>query len=425
MRTSPFRVALLGLACLPLLATWCGSATGAAPSAADSRAAVQALKDYLALPPDQRPGQESQPWRATPLTREDASAAQRLLWQDHAARLRRQRAAEMQARELTLGKLKMPFSVRIFGTKPAAGRALVLSLHGGGGAPPAVNDSQWENQKRLYQLDEGVYVAPRAPTDTWNLWHEGHIDAFFDRLIENFVVFEEVDPNRVYLLGYSAGGDGVYQLAPRMADRWAAAAMMAGHPNETSPLGLRNLPFAIHVGALDAGYNRNKVAAEWGVKLADLRRQDPDGYVHQVELHAGKGHWMDRQDAKAIPWMMQHRRNPLPERIVWKQDDVVRSRFYWLAVDPSLAGDRAEIVAIRRGQSITIERANVPRLTVLLNDELLDLDQPVTIAFAGQSRYAGRAVRSIATLAKTLSERGDPHGIFSSEVRLELAPPTP
>ena len=38
-----------------------------------------------------------------------------------------------------------------------------------------------------------------------------------DRLIENLVVFEGVDPNRVYLLGYSAGGDGVYQLAPRMA----------------------------------------------------------------------------------------------------------------------------------------------------------------------------------------------------------------
>ena len=51
----------------------------------------------------------------------------------------------------------------------------------------------------------------------------------------------DVDPNRVYIMGYSAGGDGVYQLAPRMADRWAAAAMMAGHPNDASPLGLRNI----------------------------------------------------------------------------------------------------------------------------------------------------------------------------------------
>ena len=70
------------------------------------------------------------------------------------------------------------------------------------------------------------------------------------------------NPDKVYLMGYSAGGDGVYQLAPRMADRFAAASMMAGHPGNASPLGLRNLPFAIFSGADDAAYNRNKVAAE-------------------------------------------------------------------------------------------------------------------------------------------------------------------
>ena len=51
--------------------------------------------------------------------------------------------------------------------------------------------------------------------------------------------------------------------------------MMAGHPNEASPLGLRNLPFAIHVGADDAAYNRNKVAREWGEKLDKLREGRP------------------------------------------------------------------------------------------------------------------------------------------------------
>jgi len=45
-----------------------------------------------------------------------------------------------------------------------------------------------------------------------------------------------------------------------MADSLAAASMMAGHPNDASPLGLRNIGFTIHVGALDNGFNRNKVA---------------------------------------------------------------------------------------------------------------------------------------------------------------------
>jgi predicted peptidase len=98
-----------------------------------------------------------------------------------------------------------------------------------------VNDRQYENQKRLYTLSEGIYLAPRAPTNTWNLWHEPHIDRLFTRLIEDLIVLEEVNPDRVYVLGYSAGGDGVYQIGPRMADSWAAAAMMAGIGASWSP----------------------------------------------------------------------------------------------------------------------------------------------------------------------------------------------
>jgi hypothetical protein len=302
---------------------------------------------------------------------------------------------------------------------------LYISMHGGGGAPKRVNDSQWENQKRLYELKEGVYCAPRAPTDTWNLWHEGHIDPLFDRLIENLIVFEDVDPDRVYLMGYSAGGDGVYQLAPRMADRLAAAAMMAGHPNETSPLGLRNLPFAIHMGARDGAYGRNKVAEDWGKKLDELQKADPTGYPHFTKLHEGKGHWMDRQDAEAIPWMAEYRRNGLPKKIVWKQDDVVGSRFYWLAVDPSKVPSRAEVIATRDGQTIAIEKSDVPALTIRLSDAMCNLDEPITVKSQDKTVFEGRVERTIATIAKTLAERGDPKGIFAAEMVVVVSKPQP
>jgi poly(3-hydroxybutyrate) depolymerase len=42
-----------------------------------------------------------------------------------------------------------------------------------------------------------------------------------------------VNPNKIFITGYSAGGDGVYHLASMVADWWAGAAMMAGHPNNT------------------------------------------------------------------------------------------------------------------------------------------------------------------------------------------------
>ncbi len=353
------------------------------------------------------------------LTQAQATALTAELWEAHAERIRAERADELKSRVLEIGSQRMPFWYTTYGEAPAAGHSLWISMHGGGGAPAAVNDQQWENQKHLYKLEEGIYLAPRAPTNTWNLWHQGHIDDFFDRLIEDMVVLEGIDPTRVYLLGYSAGGDGVYQLAPRMADRWGAAAMMAGHPNETAPDGLRNLPFTLHVGGDDGAYDRNKVAGRWRDLLAGLREADPGGYEHWVEIHAGKGHWMDREDGAALPWMASRSRNLRPARVVWVQDDVTHKRFYWLAVDEPSA--RSRLVVERKGQAIEILKVKgVDSLRLRLDDSMLDLEQNVTVSMGGEVLYVGRPARSQEVIAKTLAERGDPTGIFTAEIHVHL-----
>ena len=391
------------------------------PTAATPHSAVDQLKQYLAIPALDRPLLNEQPFARMPLSKADATQVTDILWQEHVAAIRADRAEEMENRELVLGDLRMPFDFTVFGEAPAGGRSLYISMHGGGGAPKRVNDRQWENQKRLYKPNEGIYLSPRAPTDTWNLWHQAHIDLFFDRLIENLIVLEDVNPDRVYLMGYSAGGDGVFQLAPRMADRLAAAAMMAGHPNETSPLGLRNLPFTLHMGELDSAYDRNKKAAEWQVKLKELQQADPQGYEHWVHIHKGKAHWMDREDAEAIPWMAARTRQPLPSRIVWKQDDVVRERFYWLAVDPMQINDRAEIVAERDGNEFSIATTSSERVSLLLNDELADLDKPIIVRVNGGEAQEVPALRTIATMARTLNQRGDRNQLFSAEIQLQIS----
>ncbi len=382
--------------------------------------ALQPLQAWCDADPATRGPLAEQPWATAPLTREQAQQAGQLLVAEHQGRLRAERAAEHEAKLLTLGDLQMPYDVRVFGDKPANGHSLYISMHGGGGAPKRVNDQQWENQKRLYTLEEGIYVAPRAPTDTWNLWHQGHIDELFARLIENMIVFEGIDPNRVYITGYSAGGDGVYQLAPRMADRLAAAAMMAGHPNETQPLGLRNLPFTLHMGEKDSAYNRNGIAQQWLEQLAELQRQDPSGYVHWVKIHAGKGHWMDRDDAEGVKWMAQYSRNLVPDRVVWLQDDVVHPRFYWLATGPQPPREREKVVAQRDGNRIEIISSDRSQLAVLFRDDWVDMDSPVEVVSGETTLFRGVVPRTITTLSATLSDRGDPTALFSGQVIIDL-----
>ena len=339
------------------------------------------------------------------LTKRGAEFFANQVWESRAEQIQNQRQDEMKDLVLTYEDKKMPYWFTTYGDAPFGEKSLWISMHGGGGAPPEVNTKQWENQKRLYTLEEGVYVAPRAPTDTWNLWHQAHIDPMFERLIENMIVFEGVNPNKVYITGYSAGGDGVFQLAPRMSDRLAGAGMMAGHPNETKPEGLRNLPFALHMGANDGAYDRNAIAIQWKQALEDLQLEDTEGYVHQAVIHEGKGHWMDRQEAMALPWLAKHERNPNPRTVVWVQDDVLHDQMYWLGVPTPKA--RTKIVASFDGQTITIHESDVETITVYLNDSMLDLDKPVLLNYKDGALGSFEVVRSQQVIAETLRDGKD------------------
>jgi len=193
------------------------------------------------------------------LSKLESQRLEKKLYTDFKDSLLLKRNSEMKARLIKINNREIKFDIKFFGKKSEQGWSLFFSLHGGGGEPKSENDRLWIRHKTLYELENGILFTPRSPTNTWNMWHQSHVDTFFNRIIQNMIAFHDVDPNKIYLMGRSAGGDGVYQLAPRMADRFAAAAMSAGHPNEASPLGLRNLPFTIHVGEHDNLYNRNKL----------------------------------------------------------------------------------------------------------------------------------------------------------------------
>ena len=148
------------------------------------------------------------------ISKEESELAARLINEYLTAKLKQDFQSEWENETLTLDGYQLKFKYKKFGVKPPEGWSLYISMHGGGGAPAEVNDQQWENQKKLYEPAEGIYMAPRAPTDSWDLWHQSHIDEFFARFIQLADAFEDINTNRVYITGYSAGGDGTYQLAP-------------------------------------------------------------------------------------------------------------------------------------------------------------------------------------------------------------------
>ena len=318
------------------------------------------------------------------------------------------------------GGLEMPLWWTVYGTKPEGGYPLYISLHGGGGAPASLNDQQWDNQKRLYAPKNAVYLAPRAPWNSWDLWfHEG-IDPLYEQVIRMAVAYLDVNPDKVYIMGYSAGGDGVWREGPRLADHWAAASMMAGHPGDVSLLNLRNTPFMIWCGGEDSAYDRNLRCAERGEEMDSLQKADPAGYVHKTTIVEGAGHWMNRVDTAAVSWMAAYTRNPAPNKIVWDQADVLRKFFYWLeAPSDQLARGRQARVETD-GNTVRITRCDYPSLTLWLNDSIVDLDKEVTVEYDGRTIFKGMLERSSALMKESLWERGDPGYIFPAKVTVTL-----
>lgn len=348
---------------------------------------------------------------------EDAAALLELQWREQMKQLYKE---ALENEVFKRGKLQMKFKAITYGEKPSDGRSLYISMHGGGATHKRVNDQQWDNQIRLYKPDEGVYVAPRAPWNDWNMWFKPGMDEFFEMLIQAAVATMDVNPDKVYLMGYSAGGDGAWRMAPRMADRWAAASMMAGHPGEASQVSLRNTPFMIWMGENDSAYDRNKLAVKHGAIMDSLQQADNEGYIHETHIIKGKGHWMDRVDAAAVPWMAQYKRNPYPTKVVWRQEEVTRPAFYWLSVPEEECRHKAMVVAEIDKNVINISESDYSRLIIYLNDEMVDLNKPVVVNYKGKKVFKGKLPRTIANMARTLAERGDLRYMFPAMAEVEL-----
>lgn len=396
---------------LILFALLCGGAKGHV---------TDDMNKWLGQSVEQRAAIETQTFGRKPLSVQEAVEVQHLLFdrfnQENGSRF----SDFWKSRRIQRDSLTMRFKFRVYGEKPADGRSLYISMHGGGGTTPEVNDGQWDNQILLYHPREGVYVAPRSLENVWDMWFRPYLDGFYDELIESAVAVYGVNPDKVYITGYSAGGDGTFRMAPRMADRWAAALMCAGHPGNTSPVGLRNLPFGMWIGLMDGAYERNLHGKEWCAALAALHQADPEGYVANTNMPM-TGHWMNQQDTLAFHWMGQFRRNAYPRRVVWKQDSTyLNTTMYWLSMPKESVKPGGLIVAEHYGNEFTIHECYAKELTIGLNDEMIDYRRPVVVRFRGREVFRGKVRRTAADIYAAWRQRKDVRYAFPTLLRLTL-----
>lgn len=380
------------------------------------------IVSWLSKPEKTRESIEYLKFNDKSLTKEEVGFLVQKCFDSHFMQVSDSIKRELEKGVMHFKNYSMPFCYRYFGKRPKDGYSLFISLHGGGGCPAEVNDQQYNNQKHLYTPENSLYFVPRAPLNTWDLWHKPYMDYYLNHIIQVAVMYMGVNPNKVYIMGYSAGGDGVFQMGPRMADRWAAAAMMAGHPGDASAINLKNIGFTIHMGEKDAPYKRNKLAAKWKTKLDKLADKNKGFYKYEVQIHKGLGHWVERRDTVAVSWMKQFTRNPIPENVSWCQDNVLHKSFYWLEVDIDDAkqGGIIEARYNRKRNTVYIDKCYTPTLYMNLNDKMLDLDKKVKVYHEGKLVFNGMVERKFSTLWNNIQEKWDISFIAPAQIKLDL-----
>ena len=386
------------------------------------------------------------------LTSNEAIKALRdAVWADYVASLPETRATEIQKNKITTFTVRgrtMKVQTRVIGRAPEGGYPIFIVLHGGGSDPTGeMNESQWSGMAARYAnliSCPGIFVSCRAIEDTWNCHSVDGSYMFYDRIIENCSLFLNGNPNRAYIVGYSAGGDGVYQIAPRMADRFAAANMTAGHPNGISMVNTYNLPFFLQVGELDTAYSRNTVTVEYSNLLDSLASQYGGGYIHSVFVHAGKEHGVVGDNATSAQtvvddtalWlksggrsgvggtksatthagtlMSAYTRNPLPTRVLWDLSCRTPSArritsFYWVAAPLTVQNGILDITYDKATNTVRVNSCTVNtkgKFTVYLNEDMVDLFKEVTFDYCG-TKTSFMPVLSEKVLEDTTKERGD------------------
>lgn len=93
--------------------------------------------------------------RAEPpsLSKAEVTQTRQVLHSGYSKQLLRKKDAQWDQRELQHSMFNMPFFYKKWGNAPAGGYPLFISMHGGGGAPAAVNDQQYQNHLHIYVDD--------------------------------------------------------------------------------------------------------------------------------------------------------------------------------------------------------------------------------------------------------------------------------
>lgn len=248
-----------------------------------------------------------------------------------------------------------------------------------------------------------------------------------------------IDPSRVYLMGHASGARAAWNLALHYPTYFASFISLAGSVTaewqRERLINLRNVPPVVWADAKDTVINpelsRSVVTSMQAQKL-DVEFMETRSFGHEPP---------DAVIDEAYRRMRGRVRPLYPSRVTIRSSnaDVIFNRDDWIQIwqeaDPGKESKlpmrgglskmtfnekSAKVDARREGNAISLSLENVQSLRVYLNDQMVDLDQPLTITINRKKTIQGKAHRSLEELLNDQRMLGRGWRYFSAVLDIDL-----
>jgi dienelactone hydrolase len=288
---------------------------------------------------------------------------------------------------------------------PSKKTPMVVSLHGYNGDNPAYIN-WWGADKRHNQVCDNKNVIYIEPHGRGNTGYLGIGDRDVLKCIEMAKHKFNVDEDKVYLMGFSMGGWGTWNVGTRHPELFAAIAPVYGGDdyhvyvskdniermsdweiflNEKAVStaqfeSLLNMPILVAHGDQDQTVNVN--LSRYLVRL--LERWDYD--VRYIEV-PGKGHGELGLGDQTISWMLERKRNSSPRHVRVRAADLRTASAYWVKVTQRYNPAEFMIVDAESldGNIIRIDSKNVCELSLTPAESLIDFSKPIQVFWNGKA----------------------------------------
>jgi len=317
---------------------------------------------------------------------------------------------------------------------------LFVGLHGGDN-----NDKEGSKgvAKSQFAAELGKHkcmgLFPQALGDFGDAWNSAINERSVLTLLEMAKRTFDIDPDRIFVGGFSNGGSGSYFLPGRHPHLFAAAMPFNGivFPERDGDVikrlhhgllpNLRYVPIFSSTGDDDRHCNPDTfVRAD--ADLKQLRGDKTDEYESYFTLRKGDGHVMPKGEPQAsYGKVLSRKRKAIPKALTWEctvapqptsGDRLLARDFYWLRCEAPAEKMRVEAEALEHSIQIKIERHDPAGFTIYLTEGMVDVTEDVRLYVNNEQKWKGRLEASLVTMLETLSRNLDRQQIF--EYRIEL-----